>query len=444
MTPQILFPAQIGSATGTTPQASKGAAPGAAEAFAGLVGLAQASGGAPEAVGAAAPRSLLRSAIGGDPAAQTELLNDIVALAFAAQEAFATAVDPAAQAAVLQGFAQALGQRLATFDAVAGGRTLQVLAASLEQVGTALMGGNGAEAGPLGMARAVLGMLGLGEQAARLLPEGAVAAPGATPEAVPSAAEGPAPAIGRVAERPRGPVAVPVGPSFVPTDAAEGVAAQTASGSTLLEAGQKAAAPGEKPTAMPQRPVELPFETMLRTVVQAGEAAPAQRGAVEARIPVAADAAPQAAGSGASQPAAQGFARNLVGQVRATPLAEGTTRIELRPRGLGDIEIDMRHDDAGKLRIILKAENPVVLSALRHDRDMLIGALREGGAAVEDADLSFESFGGHQSRHPQERDQWRPAILRDASEDAEAAISPWVRAATRPDAVPLAGLDIIT
>ncbi|MGP1358093.1 flagellar hook-length control protein FliK, partial [Roseicyclus sp.] len=424
-------------------------APGVAEAFAGLVGLARASGVAPEAVGTATLRPMARPGIGGDPAAQTELLTDIVALAFAAQEAFLNAGDPAAQAAVLQGFAQALGQRLAAFDASAGGRTLQILAASIGETGAAITGGHPTEAGPLGMARAVLGLLGLGEQAAVLLPDAALPAGEAPAAPRPTPAASPAPPAESAATRPGAALPPQPAASPAPLDVAEGATAPPATDPSALQAGAKPAALGAKPAnATLSRPSELPFETMLRTVVQAGEAASTTpRGLVETRVPIAGDAAPQPGGAGAAgtaQAAAPGFARNLVGQVRATPLAEGTTRIELRPRGLGDIEIDMRHDEAGKLRIILKAENPVVLSALRNDRDMLIGALREGGAAVEDADLSFESFGGHQSRQQPERDQWRPALLRDAAEGAEAAISPWTRAPTRPDAPPLAGLDIIT
>jgi hypothetical protein len=448
MTPQILFHAQVGTVPGASTRASKGSAPGVAEAFAGLVGLAQASGVAPEVVGAAALRPMARPGIGGDPAAQTELLTDIVALAFAAQEAFVNVGDPAAQVAVLEGFAKAFGQRLAAFDALAGGRTLQILAASLGETGAALTGGNPAEVGPLGMARAALGMLGLGEQATSLQPD-AVLPSGEAPAAPkPTPAASPVPPVESAAARPSAALPAQPAPSPAPLDAAEGATAQLATEPSALQAGAKTAALGEKPaTATLLRPPELPFETMLRTVVQAGEAASTPRGGVEARVPIAGDAAPQPGGAGAAgtaQAAAPGFARNLVGQVRATPLAEGTTRIELRPRGLGDIEIDMRHDEAGKLRIILKAENPVVLSALRNDRDMLIGALRDGGAAVNDTDLSFESFGGHQSRQQPEQDQWPPALLRDAADSAEAAITLWTRAPARPDAPPLAGLDIIT
>ena len=97
-------------------------------------------------------------------------------------------------------------------------------------------------------------------------------------------------------------------------------------------------------------------------------------------------------------PQASGFARNLAQQIRSASISEGNTRIALAPRGLGEIEIDLRPDEAGKLRIILRAENPAVLQALRGDRDGLLLALSESGTAVDDAELEFEDFSRKQQR----------------------------------------------
>lgn len=99
---------------------------------------------------------------------------------------------------------------------------------------------------------------------------------------------------------------------------------------------------------------------------------------------------------------ATGFARNLVQQIRTASLSEGQTRIALAPRGLGEIEIDLRPDEAGRLRIVLRAENPAVLQALRSDRDGLLTVLSESGAATEDADLEFEDFSRRSSRQAEE------------------------------------------
>lgn len=99
-----------------------------------------------------------------------------------------------------------------------------------------------------------------------------------------------------------------------------------------------------------------------------------------------------------SLPPPSGFARNLTQQIRSASFTDGQTRITLAPRGLGEIEIDMLPDEAGKLRIVLRAENPAVLQALRGDRDGLLLALADGGTNVEDANLDFEDFSRRHSR----------------------------------------------
>lgn len=103
-------------------------------------------------------------------------------------------------------------------------------------------------------------------------------------------------------------------------------------------------------------------------------------------------------------PPPSGFARNLVQQIRSASFTGGQTRIALAPRGLGEIEIDMRPDESGRLRIILRAENPAVLQALRGDRDGLLLALSDGGAGVEDADLEFEDFSRRNRGAPEPTD----------------------------------------
>ncbi|MAL99933.1 MAG: hypothetical protein CL583_15950 [Alteromonadaceae bacterium] len=107
---------------------------------------------------------------------------------------------------------------------------------------------------------------------------------------------------------------------------------------------------------------------------------------VAATAPVQAPQQPQPAPS-------NGFARNLAGQIRGVSFNEGTTRIELTPQGLGKLEIEIAPDEAGKLRVVIRAENPSVLHAMRNDREMLAGILRDGGTSVDDAAMSFEDLG---------------------------------------------------
>ncbi|WP_158214524.1 flagellar hook-length control protein FliK [Phaeobacter sp. 22II1-1F12B] len=93
------------------------------------------------------------------------------------------------------------------------------------------------------------------------------------------------------------------------------------------------------------------------------------------------------------QPQVSGFAANLVGQIKGTQIAEGTTRVELSPRGLGGIEIDLSRDDEGTLKVTVRAENPSVMGALRDNREALLLALRDSGVSLENNSLGFEDFG---------------------------------------------------
>lgn len=137
-------------------------------------------------------------------------------------------------------------------------------------------------------------------------------------------------------------------------------------------------------------------------------------------------------------PPPSGFARNLSQQIRSASFTEGQTRIALAPRGLGEIEIDMLPDEAGKLRIVLRAENPAVLQALRGDRDGLLLALADGGANVEEANLDFEDFS---QRHRRNGDTEQVAFGDPSGADAEDAPS---IATPQPRLLGTGALDILT
>ncbi|MEM1066558.1 MAG: flagellar hook-length control protein FliK, partial [Pseudomonadota bacterium] len=157
--------------------------------------------------------------------------------------------------------------------------------------------------------------------------------------------------------------------------------------------------------------------------------------------------APAAVASRASADLAPAFsfARNIAAQVRGTVFEEGKTRVELTPRGLGDIEVEVARDDSGKLRVVLRAENAAVLTAFRNDRDMILGMLRDGGVAVEDGEVAFESFGGHASYEdrgaPRSRDEIESVGASPlVSEEALMPIRPAAAHATSPSGA----LDITT
>ncbi len=97
------------------------------------------------------------------------------------------------------------------------------------------------------------------------------------------------------------------------------------------------------------------------------------------------------------------LARNAAAQIRGKVFEEGKTRVELSPRGLGDVEVEVARDDSGKLRVVLRVENPAVLTAFRQDREALLSVLREGGFEIDDSELAFEGFDGHGFRQSHER-----------------------------------------
>ncbi|MAQ35744.1 MULTISPECIES: flagellar hook-length control protein FliK [Thioclava] len=89
------------------------------------------------------------------------------------------------------------------------------------------------------------------------------------------------------------------------------------------------------------------------------------------------------------------FAAFVATQLRRADLQEGRTRVALTPRGLGDIEIDVERDKRGQVNVVVRAESPAVLSALRGDRETLAAILAGQGLQMDSGALDFEQFGGH-------------------------------------------------
>jgi len=77
------------------------------------------------------------------------------------------------------------------------------------------------------------------------------------------------------------------------------------------------------------------------------------------------------AAQGNDAPAAKGsrFTAAIIDQIRAANVTDGQTKIELSPRGLGNIEIEVTTDADGGTNVVVRADNNVVLNALREMRD---------------------------------------------------------------------------
>ncbi len=415
-----------------TSRAPMARAPGTPEAPVAAAGgfsqlLAQATGAAPAAAAATAtPMVPQKLTIPGDPAqadaALAGLAAQIGALAESTAEALAEGpLAPAELQSVMTDAATKLGELLAEFDAATGADALPVLTANLAQPGAAPfaeMTSADPQTFAAAFASGVAGLLGLAAPTAAPVPTQPMTV-ALTPltdapiTALPVAAGAQIVTPPRLAGQgaqpgPRG--ATATGDTVVA--AAPGtVQPQAPAASNALSAAEPAsnALSAAKPAsnalgAMPPQaaaPTEAApvtgqdFKALLQSTLQSATSetgpAPIQteplRGA-ETLAP----AKPQPTGH-AAPPPPSGFSRGLANQIRSSSFSEGQTRITLMPRGLGEVEIELRPDEAGTLRIVLRAENQTVLQALRGDREGLLSVLADGGVAVEDGQLSFEGFG---------------------------------------------------
>lgn len=374
--------------------------------FAQLLAAGRAKGAATVAPGQ------LRIALPGDAATRGAALADLAAETKGLAASLLAGPGTPETGEVVAAFVALLQQ----FDAATGGDAMQVLAANLQGLDApALARLEEAATDPAALLEALAGLVGIpvsenpGVPARSLLPP----------------KEGVLPVQGE----PKRPATLtrpgPAAQALVKPDANPDI------GTPAPLARDKAEAPLQTPApqaAAASPEVRFDVRAMVATALAnagggaEGDALPIPSPAVDARPPapgpMAANPAEMARLADPGPPPASGFARNLAQQIRSATLTEGTTRIALAPRGLGEIEIDMGPDEAGNLRIILRAENPAVLQALRGDRDGLLLALSQGGADLRDADLGFEDFS---QRHRRDAEEGGPSQGRSAERDIEPA-----------------------
>jgi len=342
-----------------------------------------------------------------------ELLGGVVALTLKAQQLFETAQSPQAKTQILNDFVAALRARLSALDAAGGATPQLVSAAAAAEPILGALDEDTMQAGPVAIVRKIFARMGLdadlgqhyfgpAKDAAVVsdFTSGAAARPVPPAPAKQSQAAAISPEIAEASDHTttRGAPSQHVG--LDPTNT-EG---QNESASAALL--RKEAVGAHVGGAAPQRSKDSSAFVLRATEVGENVFSPLNRaspGSMETPF--------QNFRPGIDAPPSPALARHVAVQINGAHVTEGSTRIELTPRGLGDIEIDMRHDEVGKLRIVLKAENPAVLNAFRHDRELLLDALRDGGISGEEADLSFETFAGHQSRQQSEQEGWRSTIV---------------------------------
>ncbi|MFY0597960.1 MAG: flagellar hook-length control protein FliK [Cognatishimia sp.] len=88
------------------------------------------------------------------------------------------------------------------------------------------------------------------------------------------------------------------------------------------------------------------------------------------------------------------FTQAVVGQLRSFEFKEGTTKVALNPRGLGQVEVEMKTNSDGTLSVVVRAESAHVLSSLRSETDLLAQIVGQSGEGT----LDFQEFGSDQGQ----------------------------------------------
>ena len=100
--------------------------------------------------------------------------------------------------------------------------------------------------------------------------------------------------------------------------------------------------------------------------------------------------------------------RNVAGQLASLPLEEGRIKLQLKPQGMGLIEVELMRDMAGRQDISIRVQNPMVLEALRAERGALQDLLAEHG---QSGGLQLDLFHKDQGKN---RDEGKEALSRQA------------------------------
>lgn len=121
-----------------------------------------------------------------------------------------------------------------------------------------------------------------------------------------------------------------------------------------------------------------------------------QMAASEARVTPAQTGA-AAAPDSALQPAPEArptppLLRNVLDRLSEIEISEGKTRLLLRPQGLGVLEIDLARLLDGRLQLAIRAENPLLLEALKQEGGALAAFMSERGFDLSGGQPDLERY----------------------------------------------------
>lgn len=113
--------------------------------------------------------------------------------------------------------------------------------------------------------------------------------------------------------------------------------------------------------------------------------------------------------------------QNVMQQVQGAKMDPGSLKIQLRPHGLGIVELEIVKAQDGSLEISMRAKNPMVLDALRAERHVISEMLSQQGVQLRGDGLSFDSFGQGGAKD-REAEKQGGASVSDGEDAAEETI----------------------
>lgn len=114
------------------------------------------------------------------------------------------------------------------------------------------------------------------------------------------------------------------------------------------------------------------------------------------------------------------FTQAVIGQLRSAEFKEGVTKVELNPRGLGNVEIELKTNVDGSLSVVVRAESAHVLNSLRQESDLLAQVIAQGG----EASVDFQEFSSGDQQSFEQQDALTGGGVSDGGgEEGEEATS---------------------
>jgi hypothetical protein len=194
----------------------------------------------------------------------------------------------------------------------------------------------------------------------------------------------------------------PLLPTHAPSVPREGAGPAGAAGPAILRPGVAAAeVPAQAVANAPGEIAAQPAPVTPAPPAMEAMAQPAPAPAAPAPPAVQAMAEPAAQATAAAHGApAEGTGDEVLAQLRRVRITEGRTRIELSPASLGRLEVELSADEAGLMRVVVRAENPATLAMLRGDRQGLAELLTGQGFELDDSQMEFQEFGDDSPQQP--------------------------------------------